>query len=67
MTASSSPKVLQTPNFPRNYPNSLECTWTITAESEELVEIVFDFIKLEDSYDALTISSASAVTNISGK
>ena len=67
MRASSSPKIFQTPNFPQNYPNSLECTWTITAESEEVVEIVFEFIKLEDSYDSLTISSGSAVANISGK
>ena len=71
--ASTTAKVLQSPNFPENYPNSLDCTWNIIANKGEHVLIRFEFIKLEENYDKLIVcngmpcSTLLALADISGK
>lgn len=71
--ATTTARVLQSPNFPENYPNSLDCTWNIVAEEGEHVRVQFEFIKLEENYDKLIVcngmscSTLNAVSDISGK
>lgn len=50
----------QSPNYPKMYPNNLECYWLITVEQDSAIELTINNIDLEDSpnctKDALTVS-----------
>ena len=41
-----------TPKFPAQYPNSLNCTWSIVAKETELIELTLDDngYELEEKY-----------------
>lgn len=67
LRASSKQVILHSTNYPRNYPDNLDYTWTITASEGQHVELVFEFIKLEEDYDFITITSGSSVTHLTGK
>ncbi|XP_043658315.1 cubilin homolog [Drosophila teissieri] len=51
----------QSPNYPKMYPNNLECYWLITVERHSAVELTIDGLDLEESpnctKDALTVSN----------
>ncbi|EDV46242.2 cubilin homolog [Drosophila erecta] len=51
----------QSPNYPKMYPNNLECYWLITVERDSVVELTINGIDLEESpnctKDALTVSN----------
>ena len=51
-------RVIQTPNFPDNYPNDVDITWLIKYPPEERIKIKFHDFKLEkrQKSDYLTIS-----------
>ena len=65
--------ILSSPNFPKNYPNSTRCTWTIYAPEGNYVYVQFLLIKLEPKYDWLKLcegklcSKGSRLTKLSGK
>ena len=40
---------IKTPNYPRNYDDNLDCTWTIQAEDDETVIIEFRDFHVETS------------------
>ena len=43
--------VIQSPNYPNNYPSNVNCTWTITAPPNEVITLTFTDLRLE-SHDA---------------
>ena len=49
--------VLQSPNFPNNYPTNMNTLWTLVAEnySNSVIQINFTHIVLEENYDTLTV------------
>ena len=48
--------VLQSPNFPNNYPKNMNIIWTLVAENHSnIIQINFDHIILEEDYDTLTV------------
>ena len=48
--------VLESPNFPKNYPGNMKCKWTLVAERDcDAVKINFTHIILEENYDTLTV------------
>ena len=56
--------VLQSLDFPRNYPSNLNCKWTLVAESEsDNVLINFTYIKMEKNYDVLTVCLEDECSN----
>ena len=51
-------KVLQSPNFPMNYPNNFKRSWTLYSREGE-VSLHFSYFKLEKDYDTLIICDGS--------
>ena len=48
--------VLQSPNFPNNYPTNMNVQWTFVAENHSnIIQINFTHIILEEDYDTLTV------------
>ncbi|XP_051775015.1 CUB and sushi domain-containing protein 1 [Erpetoichthys calabaricus] len=48
--------VIFSPNFPLEYNNNADCTWTILAEPGDTIALVFSDFQLEEGYDFLEIS-----------
>uniref|UniRef100_A0A3B4AL78 Uncharacterized protein n=1 Tax=Periophthalmus magnuspinnatus TaxID=409849 RepID=A0A3B4AL78_9GOBI len=48
--------VITTPNYPSEYNNNADCTWTILAEPGDTIALVFSDFQLEDDYDLLEVS-----------
>lgn len=46
---------IQSPGFPYGYPNYANCTWTITAEEQHRIQLVFQAFALEEDFDVLSI------------
>uniref|UniRef100_A0A8C5NLT2 CUB and Sushi multiple domains 2 n=4 Tax=Passeriformes TaxID=9126 RepID=A0A8C5NLT2_JUNHY len=46
---------IQSPGFPYGYPNYANCTWTITAEEQNRIQLVFQSFALEEDFDVLSI------------
>uniref|UniRef100_A0A8C3LRI7 CUB and Sushi multiple domains 2 n=1 Tax=Chrysolophus pictus TaxID=9089 RepID=A0A8C3LRI7_CHRPC len=46
---------IQSPGFPYGYPNYANCTWTITAEEKNRIQLVFQSFALEEDFDVLSI------------
>lgn len=46
---------IQSPGFPYGYPNYANCTWTITAENQNRVQLVFQSFALEEDFDVLSV------------
>ena len=42
--------VLTSPNYPNNYPNSIECEWVLNVPSTDNVEFTFTNISIEQHY-----------------
>jgi hypothetical protein len=48
--------VLQSPNFPNNYPTNMNIIWTLMAENHSnIIQINFTHIIMEEDYDTLTV------------
>ncbi|AWP21874.1 putative CUB and sushi domain-containing protein 2 [Scophthalmus maximus] len=48
--------VITTPNYPAEYSNNADCTWTVLAEPGDTIALVFSDFQLEDDYDLLEVS-----------
>lgn len=48
--------VITTPNYPTEYNNNADCTWTVLAEPGDTIALVFSDFHLEDDYDVLEVS-----------
>lgn len=59
LVATEATQVLQSPEFPQNYPTSMRCRWTITAPVNTSVTVHFDDMDLQTTRgctnDSLTI------------
>lgn len=50
--------VLQSPNYPSNYPENINCKWVITAPQNSRVRISFNNFATESDYDTVELCSA---------
>ncbi|KAI1901838.1 hypothetical protein AGOR_G00038510 [Albula goreensis] len=48
--------VITSPNYPQDYNNNADCTWTVLAEPGDTIALVFSDFQLEDDYDLLEVS-----------
>lgn len=48
--------MITTPNYPAEYNNNADCTWTVLAEPGDTIALVFSDFQLEDDYDVLEVS-----------
>uniref|UniRef100_F6THN8 CUB and Sushi multiple domains 2 n=1 Tax=Ornithorhynchus anatinus TaxID=9258 RepID=F6THN8_ORNAN len=46
---------VESPGFPYGYPNYANCTWTITAEQQNRIQLVFQAFALEEDFDVLSV------------
>ncbi|ELW48602.1 CUB and sushi domain-containing protein 2 [Tupaia chinensis] len=46
---------VESPGFPYGYPNYANCTWTITAEDQHRIQLVFQAFALEEDFDVLSV------------
>ncbi|XP_038307699.1 CUB and sushi domain-containing protein 2 isoform X5 [Canis lupus familiaris] len=46
---------VESPGFPSGYPNYANCTWTIAAEEQHRVQLVFQAFALEEDFDVLSV------------
>ena len=46
---------MESPGFPSGYPNYANCTWTIAAEEQHRVQLVFQAFALEEDFDVLSV------------
>ncbi|XP_069079880.1 CUB and sushi domain-containing protein 2 [Pleurodeles waltl] len=46
---------VESPGFPYGYPNYANCTWTLTAEEQNRIQLVFQSFALEEDFDVLTV------------
>ncbi|XP_062818489.1 CUB and sushi domain-containing protein 2 isoform X3 [Anolis carolinensis] len=46
---------IQSPGFPYGYPNYANCTWTITTNEQNRVQLVFQSFALEEDFDVLSV------------
>jgi len=49
------PFIVQTPNYPNNYPNSLTCTWVIDAGSGNRVFLNVTDLQVEECCDNVEV------------
>uniref|UniRef100_A0AAZ3Q759 CUB and Sushi multiple domains 2 n=1 Tax=Oncorhynchus tshawytscha TaxID=74940 RepID=A0AAZ3Q759_ONCTS len=47
--------VITSPNYPGEYSNNADCTWTVLAEPGDTIALVFSDFTLEDDYDLLEV------------
>ncbi|KAJ8334652.1 hypothetical protein SKAU_G00402910 [Synaphobranchus kaupii] len=48
--------VITSPNYPQDYNNNADCTWTVLAEPGDTIALVFSDFQLEEDYDVLEVS-----------
>uniref|UniRef100_A0A671RXC0 CUB and sushi domain-containing protein 1-like n=1 Tax=Sinocyclocheilus anshuiensis TaxID=1608454 RepID=A0A671RXC0_9TELE len=48
--------VITSPNYPQEYNNNADCTWTVLAEPGDTIALVFSSFQLEEDYDVLEIT-----------
>lgn len=46
---------VESPGFPYGYPNYANCTWTITAQAQHRIQLVFQSFALEEDFDVLSV------------
>ncbi|OBS68381.1 hypothetical protein A6R68_03079 [Neotoma lepida] len=46
---------VESPGFPYGYPNYANCTWTITADDQHRIQLVFQSFALEEDFDVLSV------------
>ncbi|XP_072044954.1 CUB domain-containing protein 2-like [Amphiura filiformis] len=60
---------ISSPNYPGNYPSSSDCTYVIDIQDDGfiLIDIVFHYFDLENSYDFLEYGTGSIVDDVVGR
>uniref|UniRef100_A0A8B9LZ55 CUB and Sushi multiple domains 2 n=1 Tax=Astyanax mexicanus TaxID=7994 RepID=A0A8B9LZ55_ASTMX len=48
--------IITSPNYPQEYNNNADCTWTVLAEPGDTIALVFTDFQLEEDYDVLEVS-----------
>lgn len=48
--------IITSPNYPQDYNNNADCTWTVLAEPGDTIALVFTDFQLEEDYDVLEVS-----------
>ncbi|XP_078494023.1 dorsal-ventral patterning tolloid-like protein 1 [Ciona intestinalis] len=59
LVATTTSQSITSPNYPNNYPNNADCTWTITASDENKIQLTVEILLSEKYFDFLTISSGN--------
>ncbi|GCC19449.1 hypothetical protein chiPu_0000001, partial [Chiloscyllium punctatum] len=57
-TLQGSSGIISSPNFPGEYYNNADCTWTIAAELGDTISLIFTDFQLEEKYDFLEIEGS---------
>ncbi|XP_078253265.1 CUB and sushi domain-containing protein 3 isoform X2 [Rhinoraja longicauda] len=57
-TLQGSSGIISSPNFPGEYSNNADCTWTIAAELGDTISLIFTDFQLEEKYDYLEIEGS---------
>ncbi|XP_059839979.1 CUB and sushi domain-containing protein 3 [Hypanus sabinus] len=57
-TLQGSSGIISSPNFPGEYYNNADCTWTIAAELGDTISLIFTDFQLEEKYDYLEIEGS---------
>ncbi|XP_067832359.1 CUB and sushi domain-containing protein 3 [Heptranchias perlo] len=57
-TLQGSSGIISSPNFPGEYYNNADCTWTIAAEPGDSISLIFTDFQLEEKYDYLEIEGS---------
>uniref|UniRef100_A0A8C7D526 CUB and Sushi multiple domains 3 n=1 Tax=Oncorhynchus kisutch TaxID=8019 RepID=A0A8C7D526_ONCKI len=58
-TLRGSSGIISSPNFPSEYYNSADCTWTILADPGDTISIIFTDFQTEEKYDYLEVEGSS--------
>uniref|UniRef100_A0A8C1UMN4 CUB and Sushi multiple domains 2 n=1 Tax=Cyprinus carpio TaxID=7962 RepID=A0A8C1UMN4_CYPCA len=58
--------VITSPNYPREYNNNADCTWTVLAEPGDTIALVFSDFQLEEDYDVLEITGTEGSSQFTG-
>uniref|UniRef100_A0A8C9TQI4 CUB and Sushi multiple domains 3 n=1 Tax=Scleropages formosus TaxID=113540 RepID=A0A8C9TQI4_SCLFO len=61
-TLRGSSGIISSPNFPSEYYNSADCTWTILADPGDTISIIFTDFQMEDKYDYLEVEGSEPPT-----
>eukprot|EP00079_Xenopus_tropicalis_P033546 XP_017947317.1 PREDICTED: CUB and sushi domain-containing protein 2-like [Xenopus tropicalis] len=46
---------IESPGFPYGYPNYANCTWTISSDKQNRIQLVFHSFALEEDFDVLSV------------
>uniref|UniRef100_A0AAR2JXJ0 CUB and Sushi multiple domains 3a n=1 Tax=Pygocentrus nattereri TaxID=42514 RepID=A0AAR2JXJ0_PYGNA len=61
-TLRGSSGIISSPNFPSEYYNSADCTWTILADPGDTISIIFTDFQTEEKYDYLEVEGSEPPT-----
>ncbi|NXB05683.1 CSMD3 protein, partial [Cnemophilus loriae] len=61
-TMRGSSGIISSPNFPNDYHNNADCTWTIVAEPGDTISLIFTDFQMEEKYDYLEIEGSEPPT-----
>ncbi|XP_063029445.1 CUB and sushi domain-containing protein 3 isoform X1 [Melospiza melodia melodia] len=61
-TMRGSSGIITSPNFPNEYHNNADCTWTIVAEPGDTISLIFTDFQMEEKYDYLEIEGSEPPT-----
>ena len=50
---------ISSPDYPRKYPDKVDCRWQITAEPGSRIRLLFAFFDLENNFDFLQVKMNS--------
>ncbi|KAI4880188.1 hypothetical protein NFI96_002476, partial [Prochilodus magdalenae] len=57
--------IITSPNYPQEYNNNADCTWTVLAEPGDTIALVFTDFQLEEDYDVLEVSGTDGSSQCS--
>ncbi|KFO91204.1 CUB and sushi domain-containing protein 3, partial [Buceros rhinoceros silvestris] len=61
-TMRGSSGIISSPNFPNEYHNNADCTWTIVAEPGDTISFIFTDFQMEEKYDYLEVEGSEPPT-----
>ncbi|NXW22833.1 CSMD3 protein, partial [Circaetus pectoralis] len=61
-TMRGSSGIISSPNFPNEYHNNADCTWTIVAEPGDTISLIFTDFQTEEKYDYLEVEGSEPPT-----
>uniref|UniRef100_A0A674ETW4 CUB and Sushi multiple domains 3 n=1 Tax=Salmo trutta TaxID=8032 RepID=A0A674ETW4_SALTR len=61
-TLRGSSGIISSPNFPSEYYNNADCTWTILADPGDTISIIFTDFQTEEKYDYLEVEGSEPPT-----